>query len=326
MKKIDIIIPVFKAKETLVRALSSISTQLIVDKCKVPLVNDGDGLDYSDIINSFSQFMEIVYIKLETNCGPAVARQVGIDNSNLPYFACLDADDAFANPFALWILLDRMEKEKNVSVVVGTILEEKEKFTFIQKSKDLTFMGGKLYRRSFIEKFNIRFMEIRSKEDAGFNTIVKLCANENDIIAYSSDITYYWLYRQDSITRNNNGEFTYKESFVSYTDNMIYAINHAKKVNPNNSFIDTVIVQVFAELYVFLMRTKVQGNQYLKQNFNACVKYYNEIYSKFDKRYSKESVENIISQKLVERSISLMGIIPFISIYEFIEKLKEGVL
>ena len=45
---IDVIIPVYKAEKTLIRTLSSILEQTIVDKVKVIIVVDGD--DYYDTL------------------------------------------------------------------------------------------------------------------------------------------------------------------------------------------------------------------------------------------------------------------------------------
>ena len=36
-----------------------------------------------------------------------------------------------------------------------------------------------MYRRSFIDKYNIRFHETsRANEDNGFNTLIRLCTND----------------------------------------------------------------------------------------------------------------------------------------------------
>ena len=46
---------------------------------------------------------------LKENKGPGFARQTGIDNTKCLYFTCIDADDTFAGPYSLQILLKRME-------------------------------------------------------------------------------------------------------------------------------------------------------------------------------------------------------------------------
>ena len=65
-KLIDIIIPAYNAHKTIVKTLSSIACQTVVDKCKVTIVNDA-GYNYADIVESFNwclsrnNFLSILY-------------------------------------------------------------------------------------------------------------------------------------------------------------------------------------------------------------------------------------------------------------------------
>ena len=67
---------------------------------------------------------------------------------------------------------------------------------------------GKLYKRAFIDRYKIHFpSDSRSNEDNGFNMMCKLCANQNEQIKYIQDITYYWHFKEDSITRKDNANY-----------------------------------------------------------------------------------------------------------------------
>jgi hypothetical protein len=78
---------------------------------------------------------------------------------------------------------------------------------------DQIWMFGKMYRRSFIDKYNIRFHPTsRANEDNGFNTIIRLCSNENEQINFIPDHVYYWHENLKSITRNNDCQYTYGSS------------------------------------------------------------------------------------------------------------------
>jgi glycosyltransferase involved in cell wall biosynthesis len=52
-KKVDVIIPAYKAQGTMLRVLSSIATQTILPKITVTIVNDADGIGYSNFIEAF---------------------------------------------------------------------------------------------------------------------------------------------------------------------------------------------------------------------------------------------------------------------------------
>ena len=103
-KLIDIIIPAYKAQDSIERTIASIVIQSMKDNIKVTIVNDCDVNDYKKIISRYSDLIDIREIRLDKNGGPGVARQYGIDNTDLPYFTCIDADDTFAGPFAIELL------------------------------------------------------------------------------------------------------------------------------------------------------------------------------------------------------------------------------
>ena len=56
---IDIIIPAYKAQDTIIRTLSSIALQEIVDEVEVTIVNDADGIGYQKFVDMFSPYMKI---------------------------------------------------------------------------------------------------------------------------------------------------------------------------------------------------------------------------------------------------------------------------
>ena len=122
MKKIDIIIPAYKAQNTILRTLSSIAIQSVLNDISVTIVNDADGIGYQKFVDMFKDYMDIKEITLEKNGGPGVARQYGIDNTNSPYFTCIDADDTFAGAFALEILMKGLDENKEYHTVIGSFV------------------------------------------------------------------------------------------------------------------------------------------------------------------------------------------------------------
>ena len=322
-KKIDVIIPAYNAQNTIERTLASIVMQSIVDKLSITIVNDADGIGYEKFVNQFEDFVEIKEITLPENGGPGVARQYGIDNSVSPYFTCIDADDTFAGAFALEILLRAVETNEGYHTIIGCFAEQHENLTFINHQSDLVWMFGKLYTRAFIDKYKIRFNETRANEDNGFNTIIRLVSSENEKIMFLPDVVYYWHEKRDSITRINNAQYSYDQSFVGYTDNMIYAVKHAKKVKPFNNYVDMWAIQVMAQLYIYYYQTNKRDKRFLEQNYSYCVKYYNEIFKHYHESMDKETIEPIFSETLSQQAPNMTDFIADKTIYQFIEDLKE---
>lgn len=322
VKKIDVIIPAYKAQNTIERTLASIVMQSIVDKVSVIIVNDADETGYSKFVEQFSPYMEIKEISLKKNGGPGVARQYGIDNSDSDYFTCIDADDTFANAFSLEVLFRAAETNPGYHTIVGSFIEQHEHLMFLNHSNDMVWMFGKMYTRAFINKYHIRFNETRANEDNGFNTIIRLVSSEYEKIMFLSDVVYFWHHKADSITRINDNQYSYDQSFIGYTDNMIYAIKHARKEKPFNSYIDMWAIQVMAQLYNYYYQTVKRDKRFIKQNYEYCVKYYNEIYKDLEKKIPEKDISDIFAQTLSEQAPNMNDNVPDKTIYQFIEDLK----
>ena len=92
-KIVEIGIPVYKAKETLPDALDSLVAQTY-KRFIVTLSIDGDGEDYSDIINTYkARGLKIRAITSAVNHGAGGARQLILDATICDYIMFLDADD-----------------------------------------------------------------------------------------------------------------------------------------------------------------------------------------------------------------------------------------
>ena len=322
-KRIDVIIPAYKAQDTIHRTLASILTQSIADKLTVTIVNDADGIGYEKLINQFKDYIDIKEITLKTNGGPGVARQFGIDNTASPYFTCIDADDTFAGAFALEILLRSAETNPEYHTFVGSFAEQHPPLNFLNHQNDLIWMFGKMYTREFINKYKIRFNDTRANEDNGFNTIVRLVSSETEKIMFLPDIVYFWHHKEDSITRVNNNQYSYDQSFCGYTDNMIYAIKHAKKVKPFNSYIDMWSIQVMAQLYNYYYQTIKRDPRFTEQNYTYCVKYYKEIFKDLYEKMDRSAFDDIFAQTLSEQAPNMKDNVPDKTIYQFIKELSK---
>jgi glycosyltransferase involved in cell wall biosynthesis len=292
-KKLDVIIPAFNAQNTIERTLSSIVMQSIVNDLTIIIVNDNDSIGYEKFIKQFEEYVDIKEIKHDKNKGPGVARQTGIDNTSSPYFTFIDADDTFANAFALEILLTGAEKNPEYHTIVGSFVEQQPNLKFLKHDNDLIWTFGKLYNRSFINKYKIRFNETRANEDNGFNTIIRLVSSETEKIMFLPDVVYYWHYKEDSITRKDNAQYSYDQSFVGYTDNMIHAKRHARKHKPFNSYIDMWSIQTMAQLYIYYYQTIKRDPRFIEQNYSYCQKYFDDIFYDLYKRMPIESFNDI---------------------------------
>jgi hypothetical protein len=217
-----------------------------------------------------------------------------------------------------------MKANTEYHTVVGSFVEQHENMQFINHANDLVWMFGKLYTRSFIEKYKIRFNETRANEDNGFNTIIRLVSSETEKIMFLPDVVYYWHHKEDSITRINNAQYSYDQSFVGYVDNMIYAIQSAKKQKPFNSYIDMWAIQIMCQLYIYYFQTVKRDARFVEQNYSYCQKYYWEVFKHYDETMTKDNFSQIFSETLSQQAPTMADILPEKTIYQFIESLAPS--
>ena len=325
--KIDVIIPAYKAQGTMFRTLSSIACQSIIEDVEVTIVNDccPNG-DYKQFVDLFSPYFPIKEIKLEKNGGPGVARQAGIDATCNEFFTCMDADDTLNGSIALEILRMGITESPANQCASATFLQVGKSIKeTIPIQNDMVWMFGKLYRREFIEKYKIRFNETRANEDTGFNMMVKLlCDNPMEQIRFIPEVVYLWHYKPDSITRINDGQYQYDQCMCGWTDNMIDAFSHVKKIRPFSGTVMQNIAATMLNLYFYWIETVARKPVFAEQNWEYIKKFYHAHYKKLEDDISDEALSELFSMASQQKygSGSMMGIIPSIGIKEFLDKLR----
>jgi len=339
---IDVIIPAYNVPDhILFRCLSSIACQDIVSDLEVTIVDDASTQqNYAEVIKAFQPIVKINLLRYETNGGPGVARQYGIDHTSNGYMTFIDADDTFNGAFALKALRNGIEMNNGLfQMCVGVFDEVHELMVdpsqnpplLMSHENDLVWMFGKMYRRSFIDKYNIHFHESsRANEDNGFNRLFQLCTNDREQINFIPAHVYYWHENPNSITRANDCQYSYgsssRDSFYGFVENMIFAITEARKRNPYNGVITKWSVVCLLNVYEYYIECVERAPEHAEQNFKWCKRYYDEVYSLIEKDISKEILAQHYNETMRNAYMGdkLNGIIPCMGIFEFLEKLKEA--
>jgi len=276
---IDIIIPAYNANNTIEYTLMSVAMQTIKDKVKIYIIDDYSLNDYNYIVDNFSKELNITLLRLDKNSGTGIARQYGLDNSNGDYIYFLDADDLFLNPESLENLYNNIIGK---DLVYGYVYNEELDINNI----NLGDLHGKLYRRDFINKYNIRFNNSRFHEDNAFNSLVLL---HNPIYKQIDNIILFYSYNKKSITRDSEeNEFNRLEIYI---DNMDYVLSLSKDCKKE------LIVDYLKTKYNFLLKKYESSNDIRKDKLKTWLNKYDfSIYLKLlDKSYL-ELIKNTIGQ------------------------------
>ena len=309
---IDIIIPVYQAKNTLKRLLYSIAYQKNSDSFNVYLINDADGIDYSDDISIFNGVLRIKELNLSENSGPGVARQYGIDNSSSEFIVFADADDYFYSPFAIFSMYEKISSN-NSDLLVSEFIYERDNKVLIKKNNPV-WLHGKMYRRSFLNEYNISFNNSRSNEDNGFNRLLLFCKPR---VSFLDEITYVYCENSLSITRKNNREYKYF-GIEGYAYNMKWAIEEAIKRKVSLISIGNFSLVVLIFMYFYYLELY---DQYDVSRIVDWAKPIADIYVKYGNLYKDSANFSVLVQKYFESDFKDSKIKFIISLEEFLNML-----
>jgi len=214
--KYSVIIPVYNAERTLRRCLDSFLPQLNRD-VEVILVNDGSTDKSALICKEYVEKSPCFRYYEQPNLGVSVARNKGIDKAKGKYIIFIDSDDyvsrdmftqlndiLFDNDFVISSLIISDDAIEHKSAL--TPFESKEIGMIILKTADMICRKqinppiGKIYKRSILNTYNIRFPEGCSiAEDKAFNIVYALHVRSLKVV--DDAFYHYSVTTQDSLSR-----------------------------------------------------------------------------------------------------------------------------
>ena len=222
---VDLIIPTFKARDTLPAALDSLVAQT-KKFFIVTIVQDADGEDYTDIIEEYRRRgLKIRLLQMEQNGGPGAARQYGMDKDTMSkFYMFMDADDIL-NPRAIEIL-SREAEANQADMITSNFLVDKKGDPGVVMDVDntpCTWTHGKIYNAEYLRRMNIRFVpELRLNEDSYFNLVATNCTSNKFKV---KEITYIWRQNNSSLTRQNGETGFFVKSWRQYVHSQVRGLN-----------------------------------------------------------------------------------------------------
>lgn len=250
---LEIGIPVYKARDTLPKALDSLVSQT-KNNFIVCLSIDADGEDYSDIIEEYKRRgLKIRVINAEENGGPGIARQRIIDTTQCDYIMFMDADDMML-PRAVQLLY-LQAKVQNLDIARSSFIKEESKNGDRYITKDvntITWFHGKIYRVGYLKEKNIRFLPgLRTDEDAYFNFVAwNSTKSRGDL----SEMTYIWRNNPNSVTRCENRREYFTKTYNNYIRSQVEGLKKLYELNHDLNF--TLVGQTLINLYYYYMNAK----------------------------------------------------------------------
>jgi len=204
MVKASIIIPVYNAEKSLSRCFDSILEQSCRD-FEVIVINDGSTDQSQNVIQSYAaQYPEFFRVYVQQNQGAAETRNRGMEYSQGEYILFIDNDD-YISPTYLEELLSEAEHSHADMVLTGYCrITENGKIIYKRPANNsdwlvfqLTAPWARIYRRSFINENNLRFLSDSIGEDVYFNVLAACRCKKR---SYVPSISYFWVDNVQSVS------------------------------------------------------------------------------------------------------------------------------
>ena len=298
-KEVAVVIPTFKAHSTIKRTLSSLANQFGVTY-KVYVVVDGEEVgSYDYLLDIFDSFhIDILYKK--ENSGPGLSRQYAIDNTQEPFITFIDSDDVLHNVNSLYIMRAAFTVEEDVVVITPFYQQLSDGSFRLRASSCLTWMHGKMYRRSFLDKYKIHFNKdySYSNEDAGFNSMIGLITDaktERIKLLDFEALTYIQMSNSSSITNANNREFSRSKINVEgFVYNKLHAFDYVvNQLKIRDKGIAEAAVRSMCHIYINYVGINDDVEGYAEAVNELAKISYKQLYEYYKEELTKEEIEEI---------------------------------
>lgn len=207
--KISVIIPVFNIEDYIDTCVSSLSSQ-VFNHLEIILVNDGSKDGSLQKLHQWKEKDDRIKIIDKENGGLSSARNAGFESATGDYILYVDGDDWLAGNaietitkylnthgeidmlcFDYYAYYDDNHKKLISFNAPSEILDG---LSFFKKSTFKMTAWSKVYRRSFLETVNLKFLEGRLHEDLSYTIPLCLCAKR---VGHINKPLYYYRQNRD---------------------------------------------------------------------------------------------------------------------------------
>jgi glycosyltransferase involved in cell wall biosynthesis len=285
---------------------------IVVDDCSTKV-------DSTKVIKSFSNLIDIDYIKLEENVGSGKARNIGYSRGNNEYILFCDSDDSYSSAFSVENLLQPFYEDDSTQLTMGAFLEQLNGVSFKKHQYNLTWIFAKVYRRSFLDKWDIKYPDMRANEDVGFNLLVWACINDVNKIKYTDDVVYMWHNYQQSITRVIDGEYQ-KIGMVEFVKSYIWMCKEKIKRNINDTdFSKQQNINSLIMIYWYYISIVGSASDDLIRKFNTCCyEFYNLIVGDLTEFVNSNEFKQSYLDSIIKCSDIVNNYVPLKSVYDWL--------
>lgn len=239
--KISVIMPIYNVARYLRRSIDSVLKQTFKE-FELILVDDGSTDASPSILDEYKDNPRVNVIH-KKNSGSGLSRNAGLDVAKGQYVYFMDPDDWLEGEMLrdnyelirkespdilLFGSYDHFENRVTSQNLDNEFLQSKnsflERFPQLFKKNVMYTVWNKIYKKSFLLKYNLRFGSERSGQDYVFN--IKIYDKVTTMLVTNKKYYHYVIQRKDSATTNFR-----KDMFDLYKHEQIELINFIENNN-----------------------------------------------------------------------------------------------
>lgn len=240
--KISVVMPVYNVEKYIKQSIQSVLNQTY-KQLEIILVDDGSKDTSGNICDEYAKKDNRIKVIHKENGGLSSARNVGIDNATGKYIMFIDSDDFFENNSCELLYNEIVSKDADYVIgnYIYTTYEGKRwdnpmfnvydscKVSIKDYRKSFFVMNStvwnKIFKRDFIEKHKLRFVEGALAEDAIFSTF---CYTHTDKGYYINDIIYNYRQNKENLSISTSCN---KQYFSKLNESYKLIFNNFKETN-----------------------------------------------------------------------------------------------
>lgn len=302
--KVSVIIPVYNVEDYIEKCLESVVNQTLKE-IEIIVVNDGTK---DNSIKKIEKYFSDSRIKIinKQNGGLSSARNAGLEIAKGEYISFIDSDD-FIEEKMLEELYNESENADivfsnnlNYNMLDNKLSKEEREFFFDKMSNKGSYIcmyssavvWNKIYKRDFLEKNNLKFIEGIIHEDDIFTIKSHFLAKK---VKYVKKFHYYYrINRRDSIMSNK----VKNKHLENYK--VIYEQVREFYDNFNGTNFEKLRLYLLKSYYL-IFRMRLEGNVNkieitdFENNFKKC---YSELkLSRLEKRIIEDDVKRVLKNR-----------------------------
>ena len=296
---IDLIIPYYNNPQGIMDTLNSINFNIF----NVTIVDDGSNNYLPPTLFGAQVF------RYNDNRGPGRARQWGIDHTYNPYIMFIDTGDIFISKEAQEEIIYQINDNPQSDIISFSYYHYDE-LSQITDNR----MHGKVYKRSFLEKYNITFAPESSylDEDIGFNRECRLYT-EMKFVPYP---IIKQIKDENSITNKDNKASLYRDQTRALSLVSIHTIENCIKNNVDPTI---ELNQIAITLYYWFIRVAAERPEFMQNAWSGAQIFY--------KKYKDKILPNdlLLGNAKIKQCLEYRNKINFpINILRFADEIQKN--